>query len=72
MNDTNQNPVVSHNSSSNTTEEAQEAPKKAKLGELYEFLTGPYYVLLIVGIISALAGGKYIYPQNQQFLLIPD
>jgi hypothetical protein len=30
------------------------------LGELYQFLSGSYYLLLIIGIIAALAGGKAI------------
>jgi len=57
MDPTNQNQEETGNSSSNNPDEVEEAPKKAKLGELYDFLTGPYYILLIVGGLAALAGG---------------
>ena len=43
-----------------STEEESKSPERASLGDLYKFLTGPYYVLLWVGIAGALAGGIYI------------
>lgn len=44
--------------SESVQEENKELPK-ATLGELYQFLTGKYYTLLIVGSIAAFVGGKY-------------
>ncbi len=58
MEPTNPDQTVSRNSSSNNTEEVAEPPKKATLGEIYEYLTGPYYMLFIIGSIAAVAGGK--------------
>ena len=62
MDPTNQDQAISGQSSSNNTQEVLEEPKKARLGEIYEYLTGPYYMLFIIGAISAVAGGKPYIP----------
>ena len=59
MEPTNQEGSDSRNSSSNNTNENLEEPKKATLGEIYEYITGPYYLLFIIGAIAALTGGKF-------------
>lgn len=60
MEPTNPEGSDSRNSSSNNTQENLEEPKKATLGEIYEYITGPYYMLFIIGSIAALTGGKFL------------
>ena len=68
MDPTNLERPSSDDANSPSTDEESKTPEKAALGDLYKFLTGPYYVLLFVGVAGALAGGKKRRPN---FRLVP-
>lgn len=57
MEPTNPDQTHSVNSLSNSADKGEEAHKKASLKEIYEYITGPYYALFIIGAIAAVAGG---------------
>ena len=70
MEPTNPNQNSEEVRNSHSTVEEKKEPERAQLGELYQFLSGNYYLLLIIGIIAALAGGKAIEPFLPKFLIV--
>lgn len=44
--------------STKDTEIKEEPVVKASLSDLYSYLSGPYYLILIVGIWAAFGGGR--------------